>query len=53
MNTIEEERAFGASRAERDFWAALGVTGAGDAAAGSPLPAGRPEEDEVRGFFLP
>jgi supervillin len=40
VHTIEEERAFGASRAEKDFWAALGSSEP------KPSPTGPPEEDE-------
>ncbi len=43
LHVLEEERLFGSSRAERDFWAHLGVEG------GEPVsaaPAGPPGEDE-------
>ena len=39
-------------RAERDFWAARGASSSNTEAPVSPLPAGRPEEDEVRSGHL-
>ena len=38
VSTIEEERAFGSSRAERDFWAALGTTTNTNTNRGEPIP---------------
>ena len=51
MKTIEEEKAFGASKAERDFWRHLGkddITSndENDDGGGVARPAGPPEEDE-------
>ena len=43
LHVLQEERLFGSSRAERDFWAHLGVEGGGPVSA---APAGPPGEDE-------
>ncbi len=47
LHILEEEKCFGSSKAEKDFWHLLGWTG-GDGGANVPAatPAGPPEEDD-------